>query len=193
MKTWKSFRNNKWLLLLSASLVLMGMACRLFSGTDLPATEIPISTEAAGSLETVVQEAIQNAQQTGIFQLSLTEEQVTSYVAIKLQETEGYYITDLQIFLRDGKVQGFASIEQMNIELPLEFEVAPEIVPDALPRLLVTSVKVSGITAPDVLKQTIQNVIDQAYSNMINDAAVSFVTESITISDGVMTISGHVK
>ena len=54
-----------------------------------------------------VQTAVANAAQTGTLDLTFTEEQITSYVAIKLAEQADAPFTDPQIFLRDGKLQIF--------------------------------------------------------------------------------------
>lgn len=191
----KNDRSKKNFVSICFITILLGlvMACRLFPAPTQSAPEIQISTEAAGSFEQNVDDAIQQAEISGIFALSFSEEQITSYIAIKLQEQQDYPITDLQIFLRDGKVQAVAEIEQNSIRLPLEFEVLPQLETDGLPKLIVSTVNIAGIVAPDALVQWIQQLIDQAYSDMMNDAESNFTAESITIADGFMTIEGKMK
>jgi hypothetical protein len=187
-----SNRSNKlWLLI--ACLAFLGVACRLTSKPELPAPEIPVSTEAAGILEQNVEGAVQQAEQTGIFELTLTEEQITSYLLVKLQEKEDFKVTYLQLFLRDGTMQAFTEIEQNSVLLPLEFVVEPQIPATGYPKLIVTSAKVAGLPAPNLLIDTIQQSLDEAYAMMLQNGGSTFVTQSITIADGLMTIRGSVK
>src|SRR5690242_3836948 len=69
-----------------------------------PASPIPVSTEAAGELEELWANAIENAGPNGEVSVVMTEEQLTSYVAVKLAEQPDVPLKNIQIFLRDGQM-----------------------------------------------------------------------------------------
>lgn len=174
-------------------LVITSLACRLFPENKLPGPPIPISTEAAGTLEQNLDDAVQQAEQTGAFEISMTEEQITSYTAAKLQDQQEVVITNPQIFLRDGKMLAFGDIQQDSVQVPLAFEVEPQIVSGGQPRLVLLSAQVAGVAAPDTLVKYLQERLDEIYLDIIGHAGSSFTAESITIAEGVMTIKGQVK
>ncbi len=175
------------------SLVIASLACRFFPENKLPGPPISVSTEAAATLEQKVTEAVQQADLTGAFEISLTEEQVTSYVAAKLQEQQEVAILNPQVFLRDGKLQAFGDLQQNSIQVPLAFEVEPQITNGGQPQLVLLSAQVGGVAAPDTLVKYLQEKIDEIYSGIVGSAGSNFTAESITIADGVMTIKGQVK
>ena len=89
------------------ALSLAGLACGSGIGIGAPtapASPIPISTEAAGELEDLWQTALNNPGPNGEVTVVMTEEQVTSYVALKMAEEPDNPLTNIQIFLRDGKM-----------------------------------------------------------------------------------------
>ena len=97
------------------------------------------------------------------------------------------------VFLRDGKMQAFAEIEQSSVLLPLEFMVEPQIPSTGYPQLVVTSAKVAGLPAPDLVIETIQQSLDEAYTIMLQNGGSTIVVQSISIADGFMTIQGSKK
>ena len=90
-------------------------------------------------------------------------------------------------------MQAFAEIEQSSVLLPLEFMVEPQIPSTGYPQLVVTSAKVAGLPAPDLVIETIQQSLDEAYTIMLQNGGSTIVVQSISIADGFMTIQGSKK
>src|SRR5215211_5740182 len=94
-------------------LVLTSLACTINVGgpdySSLP--PIPVSGEAAQSIQAELQRAIEAAAQTGVITVNLTEPQITSYLATRLQNDPNLQrdgkplINDPQVYLRDGQMQ----------------------------------------------------------------------------------------
>src|SRR5512138_3714572 len=94
------------------TLILTSLACTIFVGgpdySNLPA--IPISAEAVQSMQDEVTRAFEAGAQTGTITLNFTEEQLTSYIAgrlqndTNLQQDKKPLITDPQVYLRDGQM-----------------------------------------------------------------------------------------
>src|SRR5512144_2606143 len=95
------------------TLLLTSLACTMFVGgpdySTLPA--IPTSTDALQSMQDEVTRAFTEGAQTGTITLNFSEQQITSYVAAKLQNDPRVQqngqplITDPQVYLRDGQMQ----------------------------------------------------------------------------------------
>src|SRR4051794_25865324 len=68
-----------------------------------PASPIPVSSESAGQLEGAWSTAVASSN-NGQITVVMTEQQLTSYAALKLTNDANAPIKDPQIYLRDGKM-----------------------------------------------------------------------------------------
>src|SRR5215217_5447345 len=107
--------------LLLLTLVLTSLACTVFVGgpdySSLP--PIPVSNEAVESIGAELQRAIEAGAQTGVITVNLTEPQITSYLAARLQNDPSLQqtdkkplITEPQVYLRDGQMQIYGKTQQ---------------------------------------------------------------------------------
>src|SRR5690349_7989199 len=103
------------------TLLVTSLACSVFVGgpdySSLP--PIPVSADAAESIKAELQRAIEAAAQTGVITVNLTEPQITSYLAARLQTDPSLQqsdqkplITDPQVYLRDGQMQIYGKTQQ---------------------------------------------------------------------------------
>src|SRR5512140_964337 len=94
-------------------LVLTSLACTIFVGgpdySNLP--PIPVSSQAAESIKEEIKRAFAAGAQTGVVTINLTEPQITSYLAQRMQSDPGLQqsdkkplIIDPQVYLRDGQM-----------------------------------------------------------------------------------------
>ena len=108
------------LLLFFTTLMLASLACTVFvGGPDYSdRTPIPVSNEAAESLKDEIQRAFEAGATTGEVTIYITETQITSVLALRLQTDQNLQqdskplITDPQVYLRDGQMQIFGKTEQ---------------------------------------------------------------------------------
>ena len=105
---------RKIMLLISFAVLLLAVLACTFNigGPTYPTQQIPISTEAAGDLNSVVQTAVAAEPETGRITLVINEVQATSYLATKLQTQSETIITNPQVFLRDGHIQLYGTVQQ---------------------------------------------------------------------------------
>ena len=107
--------------LLLTILVVTSLACTVFVGgpdySSLP--PIPVSAEAACQHPGRIRRAVEAAAQTGVITVNLTEPQITSYLAARLQTDPSLQqsdkkplITDPQVYLRDGQMQIYGKTRQ---------------------------------------------------------------------------------
>jgi hypothetical protein len=62
-----------------------------------------------------------------------------------------------------------------------------------LPKIEIVSADFGPIPAPEGLNTAISAMIDEAFTGSLGPVAIGFRLESITIADGIMTLTGRTK
>ena len=182
------------ILLLILPLALAVLACTIFvGGPDYPKTPIPVSTEAVGSLDDQFHAAETAAADSGTLTLTINESQVTSLIASKLAEQTDPFFTDPQVYLRDGQIQIYGKAVQGNLQANVRIILSATLDDNGKPVISVVSADFGPLPAPEGLNNAISKMVDEAFTGAIGPAAIGFRLESLTIADGVMTLTGRVK
>jgi hypothetical protein len=98
-----------WLFVTTLAIIVASLACSL-SPTDSgdipspPGGQIPVSQAAADRLKANFQREMQEASTGDEFRLFVTNEEITSLVALTLQESTGIPLTEPQIWFTAGRV-----------------------------------------------------------------------------------------
>src|SRR5688572_3989652 len=194
--------NRIGLPLLLLSIVLTSLACTIFVGgpdySSLP--PIPVSAEAAESIKAELQRAIEAAAQTGVITVNLTEPQITSYLAARLQTDPSLQqsdkkplITDPQVYLRDGQMQIYGKTQQGMFTANIGIIVNMGIDVNGQPQIDVVSADFGPFPAPEGLKDAITAMVREAYTGSLGPVATGLRIETISIANGVMTVTGRVR
>ena len=96
-------------------LIITSLACTIsVGGPDYSdRAPIPVSNEAAESIKAEIKRAFEAGIETGDVTIAITETQITSLLALRLQSDQNLQqdsqplITDPQVYLRDGQMQIF--------------------------------------------------------------------------------------
>lgn len=175
-------------------LALAALACSVFvGGPAYPETAIPVSTEDAGFVEKQFGDAATAAASTGNLTLNITESQLTSIVSQKLAEQTDPFITEPQVYLRDGKIQIYGKATQGNLQANVRIVLTATIDESGKPIISVVSVDFGPLPAPESMNKAISKMVDEAFTGALGPAATGFRLQSITIADGTMTLTGRVK
>ena len=175
-------------------MVLTTLSCKTLSRVQPPtATPVPVSSQAVEDLVENVQSAAETAAAGGPATLIITQEQLTSLVALQLQSVPDLQIQNLQILLQDGQIQVSGEIKQDNITLPVSIALAVTVNEQGQPQTRVVSAKLGPLPVPEAALTEITSQIDQMIVSQFSANAGNLVIESITISDGYMTIIGHLQ
>jgi len=182
------------IILTCMSLVLASLACTIFvGGPDLPAQPIPVSADAVTSLGDQVKAAVDAGAQSGQLSLTITEPQLTSLLAFKLQSDPNPFITDPQVYLRNGQVQIYGKAHQGYFEANVGIVVAASVDDQGQPKVDVVSTDFGPFPAPQGLNEAISAMVQEAFSGSLGPVFTGFRLEAITIGDGVMLLTGRVK
>jgi len=184
------------------SLVLTSLACTIFVGgpdySSLP--PIPVSAESAESIKAELQRAIEAAAQTGVITVNLTEPQITSYLAARMQTDPSLQqsdkkplIADPQVYLRDGQMQIYGKTQQGIFAANIGIIVTMGVDANGEPAINVTSADFGPFPAPEGLKDAITAMVKEAYTGSLGPVATGLRIQSISIANGVMTITGRIR
>jgi hypothetical protein len=184
------------------TLILTSLACTVFVGgpdySTLPA--IPVSAQAIQSMQDEVKRAFEAGAQTGTITLNFTEEQITSYIASRLQsdaslqqENNEPLITDPQVYLRDGQMQIYGKTKQGMFTANIGIIVNVGVDENGMPKIEIASADFGPLPAPKGLTDTIAAMVREAYVGSLGPVATGLRIETITITNGIMAITGRVR
>src|SRR5512134_2315176 len=184
------------------SLVLTTLACTIFVGgpdySSLPS--IPVSAEAAESIKEELRRAFEAAAQTGVVTINITEPQITSYLAARLQTDPGLQqsdkkplMTDPQVYLRDGQMQIYGKSQRGIFAANIGIIVQVGVDAEGQPLIEIVSADFGPFPAPEGLKSAITAMVKEAYTGSLGPVATGLRIESISTGNGVMTITGRVR
>jgi hypothetical protein len=183
------------------SLVLASLACNVFVGgpdySNLPT--VPASTEAAQSIQDEIKRAFEEGAQTGTLTLNITEPQITSFIAARLQSDPDLQqdsqplITDPQVYLRDGQMQIYGKTKQGIFTANIGIIVSVGVDENGQPKPEIVSADFGPLPVPEALKDTISAMVREAYMGSLGPVATGLRIESITIANGIMTVSGRIR
>jgi hypothetical protein len=178
---------------LVCGLALAALACEMgLGGPTPPASPIPVSTEAAGELEQLWDQAMANAE-NGEVSVTMTEAQVTSYVALKLAEEPDSPFEDVQIFLRDGKItmQAQAIAGDMRVPAHIVLGVTPST--DGPVSIAIEEADFGPVPVPESILEDISDGLNDLIVGQLGNQTADFSITSIVIADGQMAVSGTVN
>ena len=184
------------------TLALTSLACTVFVGgpdySSLP--PIPVSAEAAASIQEEIRRAVEAAAQTGVITVNLTEPQITSFLAARLQTDPSLQqadkkplITDPQVYLRDGQMQIYGKTQQGIFAANIGIIVNMGVDASGKPQIDVVSADFGPWPAPEGLKDAITAMVREAYTGSLGPVATGLRIETITIANGIMTVTGRIK
>ena len=177
------------------TLLLASLACSISAGgPDYPAEDIPVSADEVQTMRTQIEQAFIDGAETGLITLQITESQLTSYISQKMLEQSNPPFTDPQILLRDGQMQLYGKVASgmFNANILITMNVGIDEI-TGLPKIEITSADFGPIPAPEGLNTAISAIIDEAFTGSLGPVATGFRLETITIADGIMTLTGRIK
>lgn len=184
------------------SLVITSLACTIFvGGPDYPnLPPIPVSAEAAESIKEELRRAFEAGAQTGAVTINITETQITSYLAARLQTDPSLQqsdkkplMTDPQIYLRDGQMQIYGKTQQGIFTANIGIIVTMGVDAAGQPLIEITSADFGPFPAPEGLKDAITAMVREAYTGSIGPVATGLRIEAISIANGLMTVTGRIR
>lgn len=177
------------------ALAASSLACSInVGGPDYPAQSVPASPDDAQALRDMIEQAMVSGAETGVITLSITESQLTSYMAEKISQQVNPPFTDPQILLRNGQMMMYGRITRgwLTGNMLITMNVTIDEV-TSQPKIQIASADLGPIPAPEGINNAISAIIDEAFTGSFGPVASGFRLETITIADGAMTVTGRIK
>jgi hypothetical protein len=183
------------------TLLLTSLACTIFVGgpdySTLP--QIPASTADADTLKEQIKQAFETGATTGTVTFTISEAQITSLLAQRLQSDTTLQtdkkpiITDPQVYLRDGQMKIYGKTQKGMFAANIGIIINVGVDDQGKPKIDIASADFGPLPAPQGLNAAIAKMVEEAYTGSIGPAATGLRIETIVIADGLMTISGRIK
>ena len=171
---------------LSLLIALTIIACTAADSATLPGGPVGISSEAAQRVEAKLVEAL-TLNPNDQFILRFTDEEVTSYLALKLEETTEPPITDPQIRFTKGKMYIAGKLTNIGpMQVRAMIVAAPRVIDDQLV-IDIESVYLGPIPVPNTLLDSLSQTIDKA----LEEAQIELGITQVEVFESEIVIVGE--
>ena len=102
-------------------------------------------------------------------------------------------ITEPQVYLRDGQMQIYGKTQQGMLTANIGIIVSVGVDENGQPKIEIVSADFGPLPAPEGLRDAIGAMVREAYTGSLGPVATGLRIESISIADGIMTISGRIR
>ncbi len=183
-----------WVLVLLAGVLLSACSLPGFgAGTVDDGPPIPITEEAAASLEQKAIAAGQEAQAGGSSSITVTQEEITSYVALRLltaaqdNSTVPLPISEPQIYFKEsGELVLRGNLEFQGRSQPLRVAARPTAVDGAL-QVDVTEGSIGPVPVPGIILDQTEGLLADAILSAQDYARL----DAVSVQQGTLTLQGQ--
>lgn len=137
--------------------------------------------------------AVLNAATSGRVTVILTEAQVTSYLALRLEAQEDPLLDDPQIYFRDGTIQIHGHTHQGVLAADVLITVAPVLEPDGAVSFDVSSADFGPLPAPEALRQSVSSMLTEAFTSPLGSLATGFRITTLVVDGGEAALVGELR
>ena len=186
--------DNKRFVFAFITILITTLACSIFiGGPAYPNPPVPVPATTEKDLLTYVQQAVAEGAQTGIITLQITENQLTSYLAFKLESQTNPIITEPLVILRDGQMKVFGKVQSGIFTANISITTQVSVDKNGQPQIEITQTDLGPLPAPKRLNDAVSAFVREAFTGSFGPIATGFRLDDISIADGIMTVSGRVK
>jgi hypothetical protein len=183
------------ILLVLGVLASTTLGCTInLGGPALPVDTIAVSPDAAAQAKQEFKAAVENAGSAGgSVTFELPEVQLTSLLAERLAGQTDPILSDPQVYLRDGQIKIYGKAQRGLFAATVGIIVSAGVDPDGKPSLTLVSADFGPLPAPQGLGNAITDLVNEAYTSALGPVATGFRMESLSVQDGSVTLTGHVR
>lgn len=181
------------LFFLVTMLVLSSMACLLSpkNNTENPVIQDdPINNEP-NEVETLLTDL---QSQTGSFAFSVTEEEMASYLTLKMNENQAEApVENLQVMFQENQITlaGDVFAQNLGVKVPVEIGIVAKVDETGQLYFELVSVKVANLKLPQTLEQS----LSAAFTDLMNSQFANYLSgykiDTVFVNAGLLTISGE--
>lgn len=175
-------------------LALASLACQIdLGGPEPPGPPVPIATDAAAQLQDSWKSAVEAAVLAGEVQVILDETQITSFLALRLEEKHQKVFHDPQVYLREESIQIYGLTSQGPLTASVLVAVTPRVTPEGNITFEIQTADIGPLPAPDALKESLSAILTEAFTGSLGPFATGLRIKALAIADGQIAIVGEIR
>lgn len=155
---------------------------------ERPGAQIVPSDAAGVEAKTSLENAI--PEPGSLNTATLTELQITSWLAMEMKNNPDLPLQDVQVYLRNGEIQIRGIIKGSDNETSALVTGAINLDTNAQPVFKIESLQIGQQVIPNILLSQAETWLNQFLSEKINEQTPGLEVMNINISNGLITISG---
>lgn len=155
---------------------------------ERPGTEIMVSEQLGMEAKSIIQNAL--PQVGSLSSITITEQQVTSWLATEMKNNPDLPLSDVQVFLRNGQIQvwGMVSGSADSTSALIVGEI--RIDQNKKPYFEIVSMQIGTQTMPEFLLNQMEGWLNQSLSENIESELPGLELMNINVVNGLITVSG---
>jgi tetratricopeptide (TPR) repeat protein len=120
---------------------------------------------------------------------TLTEQQITSWLAVEMRNSPDLPLKNIQVYLRDGQIQVWGMVEGKDNSTSVLI-VGETNLDNGNPSFKIESLQIGQQVIPDILLSQAESWLNELISEKINEQVPGLKIMNINISSGLITMSG---
>lgn len=155
---------------------------------ERPGDEIIISEQSGMEAKVLVENSL--PQPGSLSSITVTEQQLSSWLAMEMQNSPDLPLSSPQVYLRDGKIQvwGIVNKDETSTSALIIGEV--RIDADKKPYFVIESMQIGQQLLPEFILSQMESWLNQILLENINEQAPGLQMMNIKITSGMITVSG---
>ena len=155
---------------------------------ERPGDEITISEQSGMEVETMLENSL--PQPGSLTSITITEQQITSWLALEMKNNPDLPLSDVQVFLRNGQIQvwGMVNGESGSTSALIVGEV--KIDNNQQPYFVIESMQIGQQVVPDFFLTQMENWMTDMVLEEINAQVPGLEMMNIKVTSGLITLSG---
>ena len=111
----------------------------------------------------------------------------------KLKQDNLPLVSEPQVYLRDGQMQIYGKAQRGMFNANVGVIVTVGVDAEGQPDIEIVSADFGPLPAPEGLKETIEAMVREAYTGSLGPVATGLRIETISIANGIMTVTGRIR
>lgn len=149
-----------------------------------------ILTSDVKALEAKVMLADAVPQPGSLSSATITEQQITSWLAMEMKNSPDLPLSDVQIYLRGGQIQIWGMVNGSADSTSALLVGTVSIDSDAQPVFTLESMQIGQQTVPDILLSQAEAWLNEMLAEKINSEIPGLRLMNVNVTNGLITVSG---
>lgn len=155
---------------------------------ERPGAEILVSDQAAVEAKTKLEEAL--PQPGALTTVTVTEQQLTSWLAMEMRNNPDLPLSDVQVYLRNGRIQIWGMVQGGEKSTAALIAGTVTIDADKQPHFKVESIQIGRQIVPGFLLSQAEAWLNEFVLGQVNAHAPGLELMNVSIKNGMITVSG---